>query len=405
MKCQMLFLILVLLVFTGCSTSNFIADSSQATEENVIKTIDANNQFALDLYKENIGEKNIFFSPYSITTALAMTYEGARGETAKEIKDVFKFLDDDIQRRSSFAAIYNAINGNHEEYKLFTANALWLENTYQLEPLFTASIANYYDGYVTNLDFINNPQISRKTINSWIEDKTNNKIIELLKENDIKPNTKLVLTNAIYFKGDWLKEFDEKDTTELPFYVNDVVGKNVETMYLKEKFKYIETEDLQILSMLYKGEQLQMKIYLPKEKDISILENQLTIENLKKWDESLLTREVEVYLPKFKFDTRYLLKENLINMGMPLAFSDDADFSGMNKMNDLKIGSVIHQAFVEVDEKGTEAAAATAVIVVSKSSAFDTSATFKADHSFIFTISDVETGTILFMGKVNDPTA
>ncbi len=405
MKFKIISLILVVFLFTGCSSSVFIADSTNATKEDVLTTIDSINQFGIDMYLKHKDDGNVFISPYSISTALAMTYEGAKGETAEEIRNVFGFLEEKNKRGSSYAAIYNAINGEHEEYNLYTANALWLEETYKLLPEYTQTVSQFYDGQVTNVDFVNNPVASLNKINLWVEEKTNTKIKDILGEEDVTSNTRLILTNAIYFKSEWLKRFGSGNTTKKLFYVTPENRIEADTMYIKDSFEYGENEKLQTIRLPYKGEELYMQIYLPKENNISIIEDEL--KNIDSWDDLLHEEpEVKVYLPKFKFETKYELVQTLSELGMPLAFTNKADFSGMNGEPELFIGNVIHQAFVELDEKGTEAAASTVVTIGLTSigpGEENPTPIFRADHPFIFTIEDVETGTILFMGKVNEP--
>ena len=398
-------LILVVLCgfLSGCAVNAEQKDDSEATPEKVSAVVNANNEFAFDLYSKYKDEKegNIFFSPYSISTAMAMTYEGARGQTAKEIQSVFHFPEESI-RRPGFARLYNEINKKDKEYQLSTANALWAQEDYKFLDEYFSTIKRYYDGDVTNLDFIKETEKSRVTINKWVEDKTKNKIKDLLPKNPrvIREDTRLVLTNAIYFKGDWVLQFDKKKTREADFKVSPEKTVKVQMMGLtgdKAKFNYAETEELQILEMPYEGDELSMLVILPRENLESI---DINNEKLNELRGMLSERKISVYMPKFKFETKYFMEKDLIEMGMPTAFSMGADLSGMTGNMDLFIDKVIHQAFVEVNEERTEAAAATAVIVALKSSISDY---FMADHPFMFIIQQKDTGNILFMGRVVDP--
>lgn len=386
------------------------ADDTGATPEKVNAVVNANNQFAFELYskyKDEYRDDNIFFSPYSISTALAMTYEGARGKTSGEMQSVFHFPADSDARRPAFARIYNEINNNKKEkgnqYKLHTANALWAQKDYQFTNEYFGTSEKYYRGKVTNLDFRSEPEPSRITINNWVEDQTNDKIKDLIPPGGICPLTRLVLTNAIYFKGTWVLQFDKNKTRDADFGVSPTKTVKVEMMSLtgeKAKFNYAETAHLQILEMPYEGEELSMIVLLPKEDTLDKVEQSLTVEKLNEWRGMLQKKRVDVYMPKFKFETKYFMAQDLAEMGMPSAFTGEADFSGMTGKRDLYISQVIHQAFVEVNEEGTEAAAATAVImevgaVMSK--------VFRADHPFIFIIQQKDTGNILFLGKVVDP--
>lgn len=370
--------------------------------------VDANNQFTFDLYaKYKSKAGNIFFSPYSISSAIAMTYEGAKGQTADQIQSVFNFPKDDTIRREGFLGINTQINSPDKKYKLSVANALWVEKSYKLLDEYLNIVDKYYGAKAENMDFINNAEASRIKINSWVEEKTNDKIKNLLSPQDITPATALVLTNAIYFKGFWSKQFSKTGTKEEDFRTSPDSRIKVQMMCLTGKeaeFNYGETDKLQILELPYEGNELSMLILLPKNDDLKSLEESLSYNNLHEWKKLLFEQRVDVYLPRFKFETKYFMAEDLEQMGMPLAFSRGADFSGMSGIKDLFISKVIHQAFVEVNEEGTEAAAATAVmmekgLVVAP----EPIPVFKADHPFIFIIQDNATGNILFIGRVSDP--
>jgi len=370
--------------------------------------IEANNRFAINLYSQYKSEEgNIFFSPFSISTAMAMVYEGAEGKTAKEIKSVFGFPKYDNSRRNQYSDLLSEINKKDTEYALNTANALWAEQDFQFLDEYITTVEEYYKGKTTNLDFKNEPDSSRLIINNWVEEKTNNKIKDLFPVGSIHKDIRLVLTNAIYFKAEWLKQFDANKTSDEYFRVNPNKSIKVPMMQRTDRksiFNYTQNEDLQILEIPYTGEDLSMLILLPFDNDIEVLENSFTIEKLTEWKKSLRERLVKIYIPKFKFKTKYFLGETLGDLGMPIAFTNSADFSGMSGTKDLKIDKVIHQAFIEVNEEGTEAAAATGIGVGMKTSMPRPPPIFKADHPFIFIIQQKETGNILFMGRVNNPT-
>lgn len=374
--------------------------------EDIYSVVNASNRFALELYSELKGENgNVFFSPYSISTALAMTYEGARGQTAKEIQSVFHFPEDDSVRRASFAALYNQLNKKDAKYNLSTANALWIQKDYQLLNEYITTIEKYYFGRATNVDFKGATEEARQTINAWVEDKTNNKIKDLFPKGSPNSLTRLVLTNAIYFKGTWVKQFNKSETREEDFRISENQTVKVPMMRRTSKdtsFNYAETEDLQVLEMPYEGEEVSMLVLLPKNGDLKSLEGSLTLEKLNEWRGKLKEQRVNVFIPKFTFNTKYFLNEILKKMGMPSAFSGVADFSGINGRKDLFIGVVIHQAFVDVNEEGTEAAAATGVSV-DVTSLPPPVPIFRADHPFIFIIQERGTGNILFLGRVVDP--
>ena len=271
---------------------------------------------------------------------------------------------------------------------------------------YTERIEKYYGGKAANLDFVGETEKSRQTINSFIEEQTNNKIKDIIPPGILNSLTRLVLTNAIYFKGTWEWEFDKSDTREQDFKITPTNIVKTPMMYLKNdkaKFNYADIENLQILELPYKGKKISMPILLPTE-NLNAIEPSLTIEKLEEWKSKMQETELDaIYMPKFEFDTKYFMKDTLSAMGMPTAFTwPGADFSGMDGTNNLYISSVIHQAFVKVDEKGTEAATATAVI--STYGAAMPRAIFRADHPFIFIIQERETGNILFLGRVVDPT-
>jgi serpin B len=407
-------LILTLFLLTlGCveqTSPTPPVNDTGATPEGTNSVVNANTQFALDLYsKFKDQEGNIFFSPYSISTALAMTYEGARGETASEMQSVLHIPADPGARRPPFASIYNDINAPVKSYTLSTANALWAQEGYEFLEDYTTTVETYYGGRVTNLDFAGNPEASRQTINSWVEDQTNDKIKDLIPQGALDSLTRLVLTNAIYFKGTWELQFDEANTRDEPFYTTPVQTVTASMMRLTGSddavFPYAEDGDnVQILELPYEGDDLSMLIILPeKGKPVPAL----TPEKLTDWRALLVEQRVDIYIPKFKFETKYFLADTLAGMGMPAAFAAGAaDFSGMDGTRELFIQSVIHQAFVEVNEEGTEAAAATGVVVgLTAMPEEPVIPVFRADHPVLFIIQQKDTGNILFMGRVSDPTS
>jgi serpin B len=404
-----LFIIIVSTNIASCAAKSVVVDDAGSTPEAVGAIVNANNRFAFELYakfNEKSKAENIFFSPYSIMAALTMTYEGARGQTAEEIRSVLHIPDDAVLRRSNFAKIINTINGKDRKYLLSTANALWLQNDYKLLPDYTTTVEKYYGGKVTNLDFIGQSEKSRKTINAWVEDQTNKKIKDLIPPGVLNALTRLILTNAIYFKGNWMKKFDKKNTMEEDFHAGS--GQSVKAMMMRltgeaAKFYYGENDDIQILEMIYEGEDLSMVLLLPKEDKLDAIEGSISAEKWTEWKGLLSERRVDVFIPKFKFETGYSMVDALTQMGMPSAFEDGvADFSGIDGSKSLVIQNVIHKAFIDVNEEGTEAAAATAIIFGTTSVPPPTPV-FRADHPFIFFIQQRDTGNILFMGRVSDP--
>ncbi len=399
-------LVVLSLTLFGCSNplpyGNDGLDDSGANTQHVFELVDGNNQFALDLFSELNSGTNTFFSPYSISTAIAMTYEGANGNTADEIRSVFYFPEDDDSRLSSFASLYNSFNGDNDDYKLYTANALWVQEDYQLLDSYINLIDQYFAGGITNLDFIGDASKSADTINDWVEDNTNGKIKDII-SSDTVSSAKLVLTNAIYFKGTWLNEFDEDKTTDMDFWTDSDTSVQVQMMRQTNDFNYFSNDEIQMLEMLYAGEDLSMLIILPSEgNDLDSVKSSLTLDNLYEWKDSMSEQEISIRIPKFTFETTYSLGNTLSDMGMSTAFTSGADFSGIDGTTNLFISSITHKAFIEVNEEGTEAAAAT---VISMTESVGYSETFYADEPFIFIIQDKETGSILFMGEVTNPNA
>jgi serpin B len=383
-----------------------IIDDKEATPAGIISVINANNRFALDLYSELKKEDgNLFFSPYSISTALAMVYEGAKGKTADEIQAVFRFPIEDNVRRPAFAAIYNELNKTDSKYKLSTANALWAQNDYKFLDDYFTTIEKYYGGKATNVDFKNSTEDTRQIINNWVESKTNNKIKDLFPKGSLDSSNKLVLTNAIYFKGTWNKQFKKDQTKDEDFRVNS--SSTVKVPMMKQtgedaKFLYTEDNILQVLEMSYKGDKLSMMILLPKNDNISSFENSLTLEKINEWKSKLTEQRVDVFIPKFTFDTKYFMSDTLKKMSMSTAFTNSADFSGMDGTKNLSIQTVVHQAFVDVNEEGTEAAAATGIGMAGTAMPQPVPI-FRTDHPFVFIIQDKDNGDILFLGRVANP--
>jgi len=374
-------------------------ENTEANPAEITELVNANNQFAFELFTKYLAsDENIFFSPFSMSSALGMTFEGARGTTADEMRAVFHFPANDESRRNGFKSILNEINRSGKNYQLATANALWAQENYQFLDEYFTTVENFYDGEVRNLDFAGDTENSRITINSWIEEKTQDKIKNLLQS--LSPETKLVLTNAIYFKGDWVEQFDKQNTLDREFEL--ISGEKIETptMYLSKEFNYSETDDWQILELPYRDDELSMLIFLPQRDNST----ELSLTNFAELTRDLQEQKVKIYLPKFKLETRYLMANDLADMGMPTAFSGEADFSGMTGNHNLFISQVIHQAFVEVDEEGTEAAAATAVIMVEPIAMEPAPIPiFRADHPFVFAIRENTNDEILFLGRVVDP--
>lgn len=385
------------------------ADASASTPDGIEKVTTANNQFAIAMYRQINGhtgqaDDNVFFSPYSLSTAMAMLYAAAEGETKAQIQKTFYYPSMDILNPNS-AALYNQFNKPNPDYKLATVNDLWMEQGLIPTKSYVDTVQRYYGGQVTNLDFESNPNPSRLIINKKIAQHTNQLIPELLPKGSIKPITVAVLTNAIYFKGDWKVPFEVQSTTEQPFYNHIGTSPNIKMMQLQEHFGYSEDKQVQVVQLPYKGDDLSMLVVLPKSKDKAAMQQlvqDLSADTIKQWSKDLVTQEVNVHLPKFKLEASYQMKNLLTDMGMPRAFEKGAGFNLFDNSPPIKIDDVYHKAVVIVDEKGTEAAAATG-IVADATAASAPPPVFKADHPFIFMIKDNKTDAILFLGQVNKP--
>ncbi|NIM10586.1 MAG: serpin family protein [Candidatus Aminicenantes bacterium] len=377
--------------------------AGNTTTETLVK---GNTTFAVELYRKlERMEGNIFFSPYSISTALAMTYGGARGNTAKQMADVLHFIPDNNVLHPGFAGLEAQMNDVRQRgyVELNVANSLWPQENYPFLPEYLDLIKEYYKVSITPVDYKGAAEKARNTINKWVEEKTKKKITNLIQPGILTELTRLVLVNAIYFKGNWASRFDVNRTEETDFYLLN--GKIVRTPMMNQVqiFKYGEYGKLQILELPYDGNDLSMIVFLPnKPNGLAKLDNYLTVERLETWLSVLRKRKVKVFLPKFKMTSYFRLDKTLAGMGMPDAFNAAADFSGMDGTRELFIQAVLHKAFVGVDEEGTEAAAATAGLLGKKGPP-PRPTVFRADHPFFFLIRENKTGSILFMGKLLNP--
>ncbi|MDD3566959.1 MAG: serpin family protein [Bacteroidales bacterium] len=363
------------------------------------------NSFALRMYKQfaQADNDNVFFSPISISMALGLTYAGADGETKRQISEVLNFPYNDKDFHAQMGQLQNnLLDKQSEGVDIALANQLWAENSYRFKCRYLRTTQKSYNSPVKRLDFRGNPNASRIEINQWVKELTRDRIKNLLPDGSISSQTRLVLTNAIYFKGQWDKEFEKDNTHNDTFTTID--GEKLETpmMNAKEKFNVYQGDGIKLLELPYKGNDFSMLVLLPNEdRTLGEIERNLSVDNLNDYISKLAEREVMLKLPKFKFDAEYQLKQTLSEMGMPIAFSNAANFSRMSRSNDLKIDEVFHKAFVEVSEEGTEAAAATGVVMVLKSVIIPFE--FYANRPFIFIIRENAKGNILFMGRVTNP--
>ncbi|XP_076873394.1 leukocyte elastase inhibitor-like [Brachyhypopomus gauderio] len=373
----------------------------------------ANSTFALDLYRALNKEKpngNLFFSPLSISAALSMVYLGARGTTAEEMAKVMSFSSvPDLH--AHFKTLNSAINSQRASCILKLANRLYGEKTFNFLAEFLDSTKKFYQADLQTVDFIGATEQSREIINGWVAEHTGDKIKDLLKPGSVDTNTCLALVNAIYFKGNWMQKFDPQNTKEMLFKINKDEKRPVQMMYQNEKFpvNYIPEYRLKVLELPYVQEELSMVVLLPEEAEDSSdplqkLEDELTVDKLLEWtnrDKMTKSKSISVYLPKFKLDEESSLKATLTKMGMVSLFQENADLKGLSNEKCLSLSKVVHKAFVEVNEEGTEAAAATGVVFETLS--WSPVQHFMADHPFLLIIRHNKTNSILFLGKFRCP--
>jgi serpin B len=386
-------------------TSPDVSTSEQAL------LVDGNSAFAFELYQAlREQEGNLFYSPHSISVALAMTYAGARGDTAEEMADTLHFMLEQDRLHPAFnwldaelASRGEGAQGKDSEgFRLNIVNAIWGQKGYEFLTEFLDVLAENYGAGLRTLDFINQTEESRLAINDWVSDQTEGRIKDLIPEGVISPATALVLTNAIYFNAAWEYPFDEDMTTDGPFYLLDGGQVIVPMMEQTEAFGYTDGEGYQAVELPYDGEELSLVILLPEAGNFEAFEEGLQAEQVCDIITGLQPSGVTLTMPRFEFDSEFSLKNTLEDMGMPSAFGA-ADFSGMTGTRDLYIRDVLHKAFVSVDEAGTEAAAATAVVM--EEEAPEPLVEVTVDRPFIFLIRDIETGAILFVGRVLNPAA
>jgi serpin B len=366
--------------------------------------VEANTAFALSLYARlREREGNLFFSPYSISTALAMTWSGARDTTEQEMARALRFVLPQDRIHPVFGALQQSLQRGADlgGYRLNIANRLWGQQGYPWLESFLSLTRTQYQAELAPLDFAGNPETCRHTINAWVVEKTAGKIAELLPPGVLDETTRLVLTNAIYFKGQWESRFEPSQTQNRAFTLVSGQTIQVPTMQQEGEFGLGETTAASILVLPYSGLDLSMVFLLPHETNgLAALEAQITPTNLTTWLGAVYKTTVIVSLPRFRTTSEFALKPTLAEMGMPSAFDPDtAVLSGMDGRRDLFITAVVHKGYVEVNEEGTEAAAATGVLVGTTSAG----PSFTADHPFVFFIRDSLTGSILFLGRIEDP--
>lgn len=371
----------------------------------------ANNEMALNLYRLlQADQENVFFSPVSISLALAMALTGAGGDTAAEIAQAMNLAVDMTTDTSALAAAYDSLltqlNPAAAQCVLRVANRFWVQQDLPLQREYVDLLASAFDSGLAKLDFQDDPEGSRRVINDWVAQQTEDRIQDLIPGGMLNPDTRAVLTNAIYFLGDWASVFEEKATRDRPFHVDKGLDPAVPTMAQTARFPYTGITNGQLLVLPYENNELEMVILLPDAVDgLAELEANLTTDHLNSWLAEAAPVLTDLHLPRFHIAGEFSLNQVLQELGMQKPFTAGADFSGMTTAESLFISNVVHKSFIDVFEQGTEAAAATAIEFerVSEVVASPERVVFHADHPFLFLIRQPATGAILFMGRVTNP--
>jgi len=387
--------------------------SPEVGEADLTTLVSGNSAFAFGLYQALRDEDgNLFYSPYSISLALAMTYAGARGETAQQMADTLHFTLSQDRLHPAFNSLdlelgqrgQGAKGKDERGFRLNIVNAIWGQKDYHFLATFLDTLAENYGAGLRVLDFTEEPEKSRIVINDWVREETEGRIKDLLPPDSVHPLARLILTNAIYFNAAWQYPFEENATKDEPFYLLDGGEVSVPMMRQEKFLGYAQGEGYQAVELPYDGRQLSMVILLPQAGNFETFEKSLDAQRVDAIIKNLGSSQVILTMPRFEFESSFSLGESLAAMGMPDAFSENANFSDLTGNRDLFIAEVIHKAFVSVDEAGTEAAAATAVIMPTAAPP-GAIVEVTIDRPFIFLIRDIETGAILFVGRVVNPSA
>lgn len=398
---------------TATATAAPTAPVAPPASDAVKKLAAASNQLGFDLYKRRIKDPgNVILSPSSITTALAMTWGGARAETAAQMKKVLHFEGTPQEVMETSGRLTRSLEDPSRPIVFRVANQLFGEKTYTFERAFLDETKNAYGAPLEAVDFVSAHEPARQRINQWVEQRTEKRIKDLVPKDGVTKDTRLVLVNAIYFLGDWAAPFKKEQTQDQPFNVSASEKKNVPTMIQRGSFRFGKKDAVSALELPYKGGDMSMLLLVPERVDgLAALEGSLDAKKLDGWVGALKDEQVAVYLPKFEVapTAPMRLADDLRALGMPIAFDrGKADFTGIanppSPQDRLYIGNVFHKGFVKVDEKGTEAAAATAVAMPKGGSAPAPVTEVRIDRPFLFVIRDAASGLVLFMGRVNDPT-
>ena len=395
---------------TGVLQSKIQRGNPVTSQEDQTAVVDGTNQFATDLYQViNDRDGNLLFSPLSISMALSMTYGGARGATAEQMASILhlpqdrdthaimNWLDQELESRA------NGPEGKRNSgFELSIANSIWGQIDFPFLSEYIDLLAANYGAGMRVTDFVNQPEPSRLAINRWVSNETHKKIPELFSKGMISSDTRMVLANAVYFNAPWKNEFKKSETQTLPFTLLDGSQVNTEMMHAKRDFGYNEGQGFRAVSLPYRGDEVAMMIILPDEGAFQSFDQGLNAEQISMIVDGMSQIEVNLTLPRFQFDTELDLGDSLPSLGMVDAFDSHlADFSGMDGARDLYISDAIHKAYIDVNEEGTEAAAATGMVI--KLTSLPIENVLLVDRPFIFAIYDKVTGSILFLGRVVNP--
>jgi len=412
--CLIIFALFAAVSLNAQSPQNTVKESNALSENQAEVLVLASNSLGFQLYQEiKNGEDNVVFSPYSLSIGLGMVYAGADGSTQSQMARVLKFPLRTESIGHSFNLLTKALSKDsrrgNDELTLNIANSLWIQRGQPLLPLFSKSIVDDYRGLLKSVDFIAHAEEVRQEINTWIKDRTQGKIPQLFNRGEIPNITRMLLISTIYMKGKWLQPFNENFTQQTPFFPKESKSMTVPMMTVTGTFSYLKGTDFTLVELPYdsrnaEGLNVAMYIFLPKETyGLSDFENEIDEQKLRGWLNGMSPTRLIISLPRFKIVSAFAFDELLAKLGMTAPFSDNADFSKIDGFQDLKLSRIVQKTYIMVNEKGTEAAAATGIIGVTKSVESGKSEIFLANHPFMFFIVDKTSGGIIFMGKVTQP--
>lgn len=395
------------LLFTLISCATLFGDTPE--HENFVQYVQGATQFHFDLYAKLPRGNNLFYSPYSISTALTLAAAGAKGDTAKEMISTLHLNSDLAKTEAGAQALIQLLNGKPGEergYSLNTANAFWLQKSIPFNAAYLELGKKIFQAELRELDFATNTEKARLTINQWVADQTKNKIQNLIQQGSLTKGSRFVITNAIYFKGVWQEPFEKKLTKKETFFASGEKKITADMMHLTAPFSFVKTDGVSVVELPYKRSSLSMILVVPDSIDgLAAVEQRLTPEILANWTSHFAYKRVMLTMPKFTITSEFRLEDVLSSLGMRLAFTGAADFSAITDKEKISIGAIAHKAFIDVDEKGTEAAAATALMYKATAMIEDKPEKIVADRPFLIFIRENDSGAILFAGRVALPKA